>query len=346
MTQKRIGITADVHFHNWRQFAELKNGINSRLLDVKDAMSQITSMTLLNDGDTIIVAGDFFHKRGVVDVVVGQVALSWLKETTSKGVKVYILVGNHDQADIKGDHEAVSLLQCEGVTVINEPSVHEINGKLFYFHPFIEDQSLLERNLFENAESLRCDYWIVHAGVAGAKVINTDYVMKEGVKLDGAEKLTNLKAAFFGHYHLQQILRQDPLMMYVGSPIHHTFHDEGVAKSFVLLDPDTGEIATLPLRHPKFISFEATKDSDILANVTSNDFYRINAKNFIPSEEAIEYIAQTARNYEIVFEMSSSKTIDKAEKFDISAVISQYVKGLPVDVRRDVYKDLKSRNYD
>lgn len=92
---------------------------------------------------------------------------------------------------------------------------------------------------------------LAHLGLSGAFVGKGSYPMQD------AFKPSDLRPDFFkfiamGHFHKKQYIEGRNNFLYCGSPMQHTFNDEGSECGFHILDTDTGLSEFVPLDAPEF----------------------------------------------------------------------------------------------
>ena len=347
-------LLSDIHFHNWSQFSTLDNNVNSRLKDILNVCNEATDYAKKHKIKHMILCGDTFHKRGTVDVITMIEVQKWLTRSVQLGIQIYILVGNHDQAVINASYNVMDLFEThtgyygEGsVEIISEATTlpmtykkgKQVCCKTFYFVPFEENYLEIQKKL-QSDDCRKADFLVGHFGVYGAKLVNTDLYLPNSVKLKDA-KFDNLTAGFLGHYHVHQQVLADPPVYYVGSPLHHTFHDTGHDKGFVVGDFESPKIKHIKTSYPEFCKIEANNDEEIIHQTKGHNYYRIICNNFTPSAKTLETIEGIAKSFEIVPIYKKQTNLDQKTEFDYTQIIKDYLAGTSHPNKAELYKELK-----
>jgi DNA repair exonuclease SbcCD nuclease subunit len=299
---------------------------------------------------SVIILGDVFHKRGSINVESLQAFSDFLYALVKNGLEVRILVGNHDMAR---SHQNSNALNCfdvwQNVYVYSSvviDKIHSSRDETAMYIPYQESHSAIETLLNSvdvSQNSVRFKYIFGHFGVKNAKLINTDFKINDGVDLT-KYSFDNLVAIVLGHYHTPQKLECNAPAYYVGSPMHHTFNDEGIQKHYMIVDLDEETQRPVSTDYLEFVTIEVSSANELLNAVKSPGFYRVALKNFsIDSDTArevsefaypggVEYILQKQE----VHEVSNFK-----KDFRIETIIKKYLLSLPETDRRSLYFKIK-----
>lgn len=331
----KILAISDIHYHPWTEFSTLDNGINSRLKSIDNVLREAISYANLMNINQLFILGDVFHKRGTIDVI----AASLLKESLESFIdrntnnKIHILVGNHDQAVLSGTYHALKSFAKERTYIYDCPTYVRLNEDIQclmipYIHDYEHIQTLLNK---EN----NADYIFGHFGVKGAALINTDFRDSSGVDLSKITS-TKLRGIFLGHYHTPQklILNNFPTY-YVGSPIHHTFNDEGQLKSIMVMDLYANQHGRIKTTYPKFTTLNESNTN--LINDTDYFRVRLSNKNLdlladlfkVTAKIKIEYV-----NKEV--ELKQAVTSNNLNK-----LISSFIKANNIESKSSIYKKIQ-----
>ena len=330
---KIIAIT-DIHYHEWQEFSTLDNGINSRLLQVDSVVKEATSYASLMGINHLFILGDVFHKRGSIGTIAAHLFSQTLNSFLDKNIKnqVHVLVGNHDQAVISGAYHALQPYNKERLYIYDSPTYVRLNEDINclmipYLHDYQHIQHIIDR---EN----NADFIFGHFGVKGAALINTDFRDQSGIDLSNIVN-KNLKGVFLGHYHTPQKLEFDIPTYYVGSPMHHTFNDEGQTKRLMLLDLYPQHYSSIKTTYPRFI----TIDESGLNKLNKIDYFRLRVsnKNLTVIEEALKITSKIKIEY-------TNKEQDIKESVNtnnLNKIITSFVKSTGVENKTDIYKLIK-----
>ncbi len=262
----RFIATADLHVHNYTQFARIIDGLNSRLLDCVKVLDEIEEYIVSNDDiEAFLFLGDLFNSRTKVSIEVYHLVYERLKRIKETGVEIHILVGNHDQFLRRGVYHSIKPFS-DIAHVIDQPEKFYLDKLTpVYAVPYIED-------LKERKEAIRKiigkkqkkqGILMIHTGVAGAKVSSlSDFMLKDEIRVE------ELYPEFFdlvllGHYHKSQYLADN--ILYLGSPLQLNFGEREDKKGFWDIKIDrTGFKANLIETHsPKFVLIDGSEDEDV-----------------------------------------------------------------------------------
>lgn len=173
----------------------------------------------------LVCLGDFFHVRYQVPVSCLNRVHEWLTDAGSKGVRVDLLPGNHDQIDVVGRHALEVFSEHENVHVWTNPGWSDFG----YFVPYRKDATAMTQALVGGLADAgsRPKVAFVHGGLVGAKM-NDAVVDQDGISVSA---LKGWKTLFFGHYHARQKLARGKAI-YVGSPYQTRADEAGQAKGY------------------------------------------------------------------------------------------------------------------
>lgn len=254
-------IAADLHIHPHQRLDTMdpETGLSHRLRDCIDSLRWLGSLANKYESKSLIIAGDFFHKRDAVPVVALQeatLALEFLLSMTTLE-DIYILAGNHDQASY--DVTSIRSLRrgCKStrrVHTITNPRAESINGHRFDFIPYRETPEEF-RELSSSFEAYEAKghnrYCITHVAAKGAHVGTFEHVPKHGI--EGTDVKCRYDQIFAGHYHAHQTLGKR--FVYVGAPLQFDRGDMGCPKGAVVLDETSSRwhFVENPRPTPRFV---------------------------------------------------------------------------------------------
>lgn len=260
----KIIITADLHIHEWQEFATNESGHNSRMLAGVAIFRDLRKYAVKHNITNIIVAGDLFHKRGVIFTAAYNLVVDELAKLKKAGIKVWLLPGNHDQTDKSGTTDATeALVQAElaaGVKTERGWSIWDLGKRdeltVAAFSYNDRASELLERCDAANRILERSDAGgkiaIFHHGFQGARVgTSLEYEVKEPLK---AKRLLGMQvdAIFSGHYHGHQAIKGHNNAWYIGSPMQNV-RGEDRDKGFIVYDSSTATFERVRLERPEFV---------------------------------------------------------------------------------------------
>lgn len=190
------------------------------------ALKQIREDVRESGGLTLIL-GDLFDQPVSMHMPTYNALYDILRTWPGAGVKV--IPGNHDIYDGPTGHALRSLHRgsCQVITV---PSPSKV-GLLV---PYVEDfrREVREATWMTGARRV---VW-AHVGVQGAYM---NRMTRDRSGLDPSS--VDVELLITGHYHLPQVVGN---VIYTGSPIQHSFAEEGQEKGWLRWDMEAEELPT------------------------------------------------------------------------------------------------------
>jgi exonuclease SbcD len=173
-------LISDIHLGRYKYGRMNENGYDSRTQDILDNVQQALDYANGHNIKTIVVLGDFYHMKRP-DQIFRRLLSAKFEWALSKGMKLYLLLGNHDQGKTHG-HDLVEFVemssQIETLEVIEKPIVLDVEDSLFCFMPHVNS---LDENIRHQ------DFY--------------DYVVRSIRKLTTIAKKSDKKFKYlFGHY--------------------------------------------------------------------------------------------------------------------------------------------------
>jgi DNA repair exonuclease SbcCD nuclease subunit len=248
-------VTADIHLHAYSDFAVIKDGMNSRLLDGLNVVRQMKDYCLKNDVPLIVVDGDTFQDRLNIEADVLYYVYKVFEEVEDAGIKILFNTGNHDQHDKAGTIYSTVTLNRLG-KVVYEPEIFEYEDTKFYTIPFAYDVDPVKKKIKEYAKMAKADkdsyhILLLHQGVDGAYVGAYDFVMKENLTVKDMMS-QHFDWVVLGHYHKFQHLNTNTI--YTGSPMQLNYGERGKASGFVHFNDEFEKgYKFVPTNAPRFI---------------------------------------------------------------------------------------------
>jgi len=251
----KAGIASDLHCHAWTMFSRTNaDGVNSRLRYTLNELSRAANTVLAAGGDCLVISGDIFHTRGVLDPEVLNPTRATIREILESGVSIYAIPGNHDLKS-KDTDELSSAIQnltqetIEGATfrIFNRVGAIRHGPFTFGFVPWRwTTEALLEDlvELFKRPDASKMDVFI-HAGIDGV----LSGMPAHGLT-DAQLAAFGFRHVFAGHYHNHHDFKNGVIS--VGASTHQTWGDVGTRAGFLLLDAD-GTVTFNDTKAPKFI---------------------------------------------------------------------------------------------
>ena len=330
-TSNRIVLISDIHYHLFQGFS--RDGGRSRLADISSVVLQCKDYCVSKGITKVAILGDVFEKRGTIDSIVYNTFTDDVKQFLNAGIELFIIPGNHDQdlisnATWENSLEPLADLS-EKLHIFSEPTKHTIAGKVVQFVPYIHATNALQAVLTASG----ADYAFVHAGILGARLIDSDYRVKDGLNLDEIDNIP----IFSGHYHTPQTLGR---AVYLGSPIHHSFNDTGQVKSFIDLDLDTGKFQRIPTIYPKFVRLTIEDLGDIF-DIDSQDYYRITVAEKVLDAKHHAHLQAHTKEYEVIYTIKKDTETYTTSFDDDNRCLRKFIEKEFNESHLELYKEAK-----
>ncbi len=245
-------------------------GLNQRILDFLKSFSTCVNYALENDIALVIFAGDAYRTKNPSPTLQREFAKQ-IRRLTRAGIKVLLLVGNHDVPNTEKYAHSLAVfdaLEVEGVIVARDPRIHIIDthqGKVQVATlPHFPKSQLLKLDEYKDktveeinqimAKEIESfvDHLAAEAACRGEiPSILAAHISVSTAKL-GSEQtisvgndLTISPSALLkdewdyialGHIHRHQVLEESPLMIYSGSIERIDFGEEKEDKGFCVIE--------------------------------------------------------------------------------------------------------------
>ena len=261
----KLAAFADLHAHNFKEFDTKSDFTGSQRLDyIIFTLRHIRNYCKVKNIKYVLFAGDLFHTRAKVNTIVFNSVYDEIKEFHKDGIHLIMIAGNHDQYDNSDvpEHSLHAFNDLPGVYVYGDLAIHAIQqepgGEIVdvYCVPYSKNVQRTKEWIASQEERGygRSRICLFHLGIRGGLVGNGSYPMADAFDIE------DLRPDFFkyiigGHFHKRQILGGYPHAFYCGSPIQHSFGDEGEDKGFYVVDTSKRwDIEFVPIPNPKFLT--------------------------------------------------------------------------------------------
>jgi len=243
---------ADIHLSGFSQ-DKIVDNLPERLYEKKKVLSNISQYAINNGIKKIIIAGDVLHNKSIIYTVAQDFLISYIKESSSKGLEFIIIDGNHD---LSGKGKVVSsalksLDNFENVTMIHYDKIMKNEDVLFV--PYSVD-------LPEIIKSNKSKYLISHFGLNEALLNSGISIVSEvGIKdLSGKYRYVIL-----GHYHKPQDIKSGGVeLYYTGSITQNDWGEKNEIKRFLVIDTDNDIIESVPIEgYKQHFELSITKET-------------------------------------------------------------------------------------
>ena len=279
----RILHFADLHLgvENYSGGINPETGLSWRLHDFLAALDEVVAYAANNDIDLVLFCGDAYKSREPSQTHQREFARRIWK-LASAGIPVFLLIGNHDLPNAIGRATTMEIfhtLAIKNVTVAAKPGTYRIETGAGLLQvvalpwarrsallsreetknlTFDEVNELLERiithRLSQEAAALDRELPAIlaaHVSLSNARsgseqgmIMGHDYVLLQSNVANPAFDYVAL-----GHIHKQQVLCEDPPVVYPGSLQCIDFSEEGDEKGFLVVE-------VFPNKQERRVSFE------------------------------------------------------------------------------------------
>jgi len=318
----RIACFADLHAHLYKDFntVSVQSG-NSRLDQITNTLRVIRDFCVHSKIDHLLFAGDLFHKRKEVEVGVFNTVYDEIKLMAECGIQIIAIPGNHDQVDNSEtpQHSLHTLADITNVSIYDDACLHNIIGTNtgIFCVPYRKNSrfildAILQAEDYKNNNPSKDLILLAHLGVTGCKVNNT--VLQDQYSVEDL-KPHLFKYGVLGHYHNRQFLPGTNHFFYCGSPLQHSYSDEGEDTGIYVIDTDRRwNIEFVPIPSPKFVTVRGVNDLSKLQD--SKDFIR-----FIVDEgELDELQANVPPNLQ--YKVEVEKRYEQTSRVDVKVGMS------------------------
>jgi len=319
----RALIFADLHAHNFREFSELREGINSRLAEQLLCIDRITVKAAEKKADLVLFLGDLFHLKNSLDSKVIQLVSAKMKQLAHAApAGLWFVPGNHDY--IKWDKDAAILEVLEElgsgqICLFPEMSQVSIEEWQIIIAPYSRrpettDQALRTMAIQENS------IFLGHQDLMGQKYGCTP--VAKG--LDPDLLASKFRWSFVGHFHDSKLVR--PNVISVGAPLQLSFGAMAEKTGYWLLDTKLAQ----PLQFvenresPTFTEMVLAPGQEVDFTDEKN-YYRIKVKGAL-MPEGVERLKWHRLSFEGVRDSLSKERSDIKFSDSAEVLIEKYIK--------------------
>ena len=243
-------------------------GLSTRLLDILKALDFVVDYAITNNIDLVLFCGDTYKSRDPSQTQQREFARR-LKKLSEAQIPFFLLVGNHDLPNAVGRATAIEIfntLAINQVYIGANFAIYRIATKSGDIQiialPWLRRSVLLSKDDTKNLNMGQVNDKLqelmtqklmslipeidrsipvilaAHASVTSAKMgsENTMLVGREPVLLLSNVAQTVFDYVALGHMHRNQVLSENPPVIYSGSLESLDFSDEGLEKGFYVVD--------------------------------------------------------------------------------------------------------------
>lgn len=293
-------------------------GMNTRLVDIKKAASEIIHDAVSMGATHFLHLGDLFHTNHPTPTEIAA-AQELVQRLSEAKIKTYIISGNHDF--VQGNRlDPLDMFETQHIPFVefcSEPVIKDEGEVRLVVVPHCSQQVLAE---FIESSSLpqdgKVNALLCHTTFAGAQVGSEDRMMATGVNMLRQE--LNVHVVFSGHIHKPQKLvsaygdRAD--VYYPGSPIQMDFAERNDKKEYLVFE-NTGvsfAVMSKPITSGRPLVQIETCDYNSWGNLDGAI-----VKAVVPKDQAAGWSVddiETTLIHRGAYKVASVKIIDEAEQ--------------------------------
>lgn len=246
----KLLIIGDVQAHAWKSYPSTDaNGVNLRLLDHSRELNRLAVLAVKNRVDAVVVLGDIFEARNAIEVPVLNQMYYAFRTFSDGGVRVILLVGNHDRTGTGAEH-ALEIFKsfCD---VVDVPMTFPFDGGDAVAIPYHPDPKVIDASIKECVTE-DTQLLFMHCAVRSLPMPNGK-LWGEGISL---EAIPRHVTCLLGHYHKFAELRTGKVF-YVGSLLQEDRSDAGTVKYYAVYDSSKERrkrLRFIPTQGPRFVS--------------------------------------------------------------------------------------------
>src|SRR5216683_6948014 len=256
-----------------------KDGTNLRLLDTIKELDRIRLLCVKRKVEAVCILGDIFEARNTLDTAVLNQVYRAFHSYVDAGLRLILLVGNHDRCDVGREHslEVFKPFCC----VVDTPrSLSLCDGSLVAV-PFHPDPRAVVKAIKQHVTPTT-RLLLLHTAIQDVQ-LPSGKLWREGITLgDIPEHVMCL----MGHYHRWREVRQGNVY-YVGSLLQVDRGDMGIEKYFAVYNSEKHSVQFPPTQGPKFVN----------VNVSFMPGQSFNAGEYSEAEFAGTYRTAVAGNF-------------------------------------------------
>lgn len=302
----------------------------------------------------VLILGDTFDRRKYVNFYTLQRAKKmFFDPLAEKGIKVYMLVGNHDTY-YKNTNEVNSpelvLEDYDNVAIISSPDVITLDGTNILMMPWICAENY-EQSI-EQLKTAKAEICMGHFEIAG-------FAMYKGMKSEeGLDRdlFKRFDFTFSGHYHHKSSSND---IHYLGNPYELTWQDYNDNRGFHILDLSNRTFNFI--RNPNVMFNRIVYDDKVndVKTISSMDLsvYKNTYVKVVVANKTNPYLFDMLINklYDVgtlditiaedfsELEDEEDNNVDQAE--DTVTILNKYVDNLTTDLDKDKLKGIMKNLY-
>lgn len=342
-------------------YSDIHHGVE-RLQETIRVEEQITDYCIKNSIKTVIFLGDRYKKRdpqGWVKDAVDDV----LMKRSRLGIRMLVVVGNHDQYDKTREYTSCGsfgIFKVDNILVAEKHVTVEIGKFKIYLFPFGSFNADFKRGVLEqDSFNIFCGHGIIEGALASD---SSDFRFKNGIK---KEDLSDFDLVLCGDVHLPQRLEfaGSATGGYVGSVLQLTKADINSERGFLDIECSIGIDGKKDMKW-EFVKSDASEFMEIDINQVTrrisdgeiDDKYKgmvvyVKVSKFDASElRLVKELRKKAKSVFVVQEKEFvENVIEQKRSNNVKEDIENYIETVETGLDKEklkeyVYKVLKAVN--
>lgn len=235
--------TADIHIGQ-QAYGKIdsKTGLNTRTLHGLHILDEMIDYAIDNDIEVFVFSGDMY-KNNLPSPTIQNEVNKRIKRLSDNGIFTFILDGNHDVSRLDSSKSAMKTFSTLNIpNIIHDKFLNKYiyqskDGNKYQFimlPTYSTKEELID--IINNVDYSLPTIFIGHLTIRGALL--NDWLIEEKEEYIDKDIFNNknIKAVILGHLHRHQVLSEDPLIFYTGSPDRIDFGEEKQKKGFIFLE--------------------------------------------------------------------------------------------------------------
>lgn len=277
-----ILILGDVHLGKGTSIgkAGLGTSLNSRIVDQIQLLDWTLDQAIDHNAQQIIITGDVFEDPKPHPSII-VLFLSWIKKCEAQGIKVHIVMGNHDMlrsgAFVSSPLDIISECEIEGIFIHKELTTITIGSVSLTFMPFRDRKSFVVDSNSDAVKLLNTalDYELASIPLTYTKILIGHLAIEGSIWVgDEVDDLSNelfcpvdmfkgFHYVWMGHVHKPQIMQKSPHIAHIGSMDLSNFGESDHKKFLILFDIEDQVFSEIeiPTRSLRKVSITVPKDT-------------------------------------------------------------------------------------
>lgn len=277
-----ILILGDVHLGKGTNIgkAGLGTSLNSRIVDQMHLLDWTLDQAIERNAQQIVITGDVFEEPKPHPSLI-VLFLSWIKKCEAQGIKVHIVMGNHDMlrsgAFVTSPLDIISECEIEGIFIHKELTTITLGSVSLTFMPFRDRKSfvvdsntdavkLLNTALEYELASIPLTYTkilIGHLAIEGSIWVGDEVDDISNELFCPVEMFQGFDYVWMGHVHKPQVMQKFPHIAHIGSMDLSNFGESDHKKYLILFDVEDQTFSEIevPTRSLRKVTITVPKDT-------------------------------------------------------------------------------------